>query len=228
MMTLNHRLEVLLGISLLLSFFTWGRKILFPFQIFTTWVHECCHALISAILGGDSITIAISPDGSGLTHFKIPKGKIRHGIIASAGYLGSSLIGCLIFILAVSAEKSPQYWNIHSMVILLSALIGLSLLFWVRNVFGFISLFLLALAIASLNYSPLNHYAHEIILFLAIQTALNALFDIRTLFSITPSKGKMSDAHTLEKLFYLPHWFWAICWLSLSHFMMFWTIKVMF
>jgi len=224
-MSLSNRLEILLGLSFVLSFFSWGRRVLFPFQIFTTWVHECCHAAAALFLGGEAISITISPDGSGLTKYKIPKGNLRYGLIASAGYPGASMGGCLIFYLAVSTEKNSHYWNAHSMIIFLCSLITLSLLFWVRNLFGFISTLLLGLALAALNYAPMEHYSHEILLFLSIQTALNALFDIRTLFGFKSSKSTISDAHVLQKLFYLPHWCWAISWLGLSLFMMFWTVQ---
>lgn len=224
MMSLPHRIEILLGISLLLSFFSWGRKVLFPLQIFTTWIHECCHAMSAQVLGGQSIHITLAPDGSGLTHYKIPTGKLRQAIIASSGYLGSSLFGCIIFYLAITVEKPSQFWNLHSMVILLCSLIGLSIIFWIRNFFGMMSALVLGTAIASLNYAPMNQYAHEILLFIGIQTALNALFDIRVLLGLNSSKKHTSDAHTLQKLFYLPHWVWAISWLSVSLFMMYWTV----
>ena len=216
---MNHseRLVILLGLSLLLSFFSWGRRILFPFQIFTTWVHECCHALTALFLGGESIRITLSPDGSGLTQFKIPEGRLRNAIIASSGYLGASLSGCLIFYLAMN--------NAHFMIVFLCVLIGLSLLFWIRNFFGILSALLLGGVLYALNYSPMNHYVHEVLLFLSIQTALNALFDIRTLFGYQSKKSNSSDAHILQKLFFLPHWCWAFAWLSLSLLMMYWTIQ---
>ena len=224
-MTLHHRLEILLGVSLVLSLFSWGRRVLFPFQIFTTWVHECCHGVTALILGGKSISISLSTDGSGLTHFRIPEGRLRHGIIASAGYLGASLSGCLIFALAVHTEKASHFLSVRTMVISLCGSVLLSLVFWIRNVFGFFSVLILAGALASLNYSPIDHYAHEVILFLAIQTGLNALFDIRTLFGFKSSKANMSDAHTLQKLFFLPYWCWGLSWLVLSLAMMLWTVQ---
>ena len=222
-MTLRHRLELLLGLSLFLSFFSWGRRVLYPFQIFTTWIHECCHAITAALLGGEAISITLSSDGSGLTRYKITKGTLKHAIIASAGYLGASLSGCFIFFLAVSAEHSSRL-NIRSLVIFLCTAIVLSLAFWIRNAFGFFSLLVLAAALGALNFPPAHQYAHEVLLFLAVQAGLNALFDIRILFGLG-SRGGTSDAHTLQKLFYLPHYFWALAWLGLSISMMIWTIQ---
>jgi hypothetical protein len=224
-MTLIQRLSLLLGLSLSLSFFTWGRRVLFPFQIFTTWIHECCHGMAALILGGNSIRITLSSDGGGLTHYKIPSGKLRHAVIASAGYLGASASGCFIFFMAVSAERPSHLLNTHWLVISLGTLIGLSLLFWIRNPFGFFSVLILGGALVALNYPPMNHYAQEILLFLSIQTALNSLFDIRTLFAIGVHQKGVSDAHIMQNLFYLPHWFWAISWLTISMFMMYLTIR---
>ncbi len=223
-MNLTHRLEVLLSLSLVLSFFSWGKRILFPFQIFTTWVHECCHAVTALLLGGSAIKITIAPDGSGITHYKIPNGKIRQSIVASAGYLGASICGFLILLLTAQTERSNHFWNIHSMIFLFCGLIVFSLLFWIRNWFGFLSTLLLGGAIALLNYFPLNRYAHEALLFLGIQTALNALFDIRTLYGLGSGKGTTSDAHSLQRLFWLPHWFWSTLWLSMSVVIIYWTI----
>ena len=225
-MTLSHRLELLLGLSLTLSFFSFGKKVLYPIQLFTTWLHECCHAITALILGGHSIHITISSDGSGLTHFSIPKGKLRHGIIASSGYVGASLCGCLIFALSMGTEKLPKYFNIQALVFCLCILIILSLTFWIRNFFGFVSVLLLGAALASLNYPPMKQYSQEVLLFIGIQTALNAAFDIRTLFSVKISKGNVSDAHTMQKLFHLPHSFWAMLWLSLSFMMIYFTAKL--
>jgi hypothetical protein len=223
-MTLIHRLEIILGISFVLSFWNQGKRILFPFQIFTTWVHECWHAIAVLLAGGSTIRITMENDGSGLTRYRLPAGRFREAFVASAGYLGASATGCLIFFLAITAERPTPYWNLRAMVITLASLIALSLIFWMRNLFGWVSTLILGLAIASLLYSPMSRYAEEVLLFLAIQTALNALFDIRTLFSLGSRKGTVSDAHTLQKLFYLPHWCWSISWLGFSFGMMYWTV----
>jgi hypothetical protein len=49
--------------------------------------------------------------------------------------------------------------------------------------------------------------------FLAIQVALNAVYDLRVLFLI---EGGRSDAATMARLFVLPAWFWATTWMVVS------------
>ena len=48
---------------------------------------------------------------------------------------------------------------------------------------------------------------------LAIQVALNAVYDIRVLFLIDRSQ---SDAATMARLFLLPSWVWATTWMLMS------------
>lgn len=223
-MPLIQRLILLLAISLLFSFFGWGRRVLFPFQVFTTWIHECWHALMAMLLGASSIKITLSADGAGVTHYKIAPSRLRQGMIASAGYLGASASGCFIFFLAMNLGKPAELWNAQAMIWVLCGMIGLSLLFWIRNAFGWVSVSVLMALIFALNDPHVHPYAQEVLLFLSIQTALNALFDIRKLLALGSSKKTASDAHTMQKLFYLPYWFWAIFWLTLSIGMMFFTV----
>jgi hypothetical protein len=224
---LLYQLEILFAIAVVLSFFSLGKKVLYPFQIFTTWVHECSHAFTAAILGGSSIRITLSPDGSGLTHFKIPQGRFRHAIIASSGYVGASLIGCFIFIASIDGEKFRHELTPHALILALCACLALTLVFWIRNAFGWFSVLLLTTALTALAYSPYAHYSKTVLIFLGMQTALNALFDIRILFSLgTRSHGVASDAHTLQKLFFLPYWLWAFLWMGMSLGFMYVTIRL--
>jgi hypothetical protein len=223
-MHLFGRLGIFLALSFLLSFFRIGKTLLFPFQIFTTWLHECCHAGTALLIGGKSIQVTLAPDGSGLTHFKMSSGKIRQALVAASGYMGASLWGCALFALTLHSEKSASSFTPHAIAIVIISLITLSLIFWVRNLFGFLSLAIFALILFGLCEYSYAAYTGSFLLFLAIQTALNALFDIRTLFSLGSSSKTTSDAHTLQKIFYLPYWLWAFAWLAFSLWMMWLTL----
>jgi hypothetical protein len=56
---------------------------------------------------------------------------------------------------------------------------------------------------------------------LAIQVALNAVFDIRVLFLVHGA----SDAQTMARLFLVPAWFWATLWMAMSAVMLVWTLR---
>ena len=147
--------------SLVVSLTPWAQFLLYPFKLFTTWVHECGHALMTVLVGGRVTSITIEPDTSGLTHSLVPASRVARGLVASSGYLGAAVAGCLL-VTATRIEK----------------------------------------------------WAHVILLsLLAIQLALNSVYDIRVLFLI--DRGQ-SDAATMARLFLLPSWVWATSWMLMS------------
>lgn len=217
---LAPELEIALGVSLALSFFRFGSYLLYPFKIFTTWVHECCHAVMVLLVGGSVSKITLAPDTSGVTHFKIAPGRIAQGLVASAGYLGSCAMGCLLYFVSVRHTA-----NSATIVLVLGALILLSLLFWVRNLFGALSLLLIGAALLYAAREPaLTPWMRVLLPFLAIQTGLNSLYDLRVLFGMDPRIR--SDARTMQSLYWLPAPVWACLWLLLSLALMAWTISV--
>jgi len=56
---------------------------------------------------------------------------------------------------------------------------------------------------------------------LAVQVALNAVFDIRVLFLLN---GGRSDAATMASVFVLPAWTWASLWMLISIALLTWTL----
>ncbi|RYZ79181.1 MAG: M50 family peptidase [Proteobacteria bacterium] len=201
-----------------------GRKIFYPFQLFTTWVHECAHAVSAFLLGAQSISITLAPDGSGLTRYRLKAGRLRQGIITSSGYLGATLAGCGLFFLNIRYQQGHPIISQRTLLITLSSITILSLLIWIRNGFGILVVLALGAVLASFVYFPqLFPYARFALLFLSIQTALQSLFDIRTLFAVSSKRG--SDAHALAKLWILPHWFWAGTWMGMSLTSIFFTYR---
>src|SRR5262245_17548942 len=118
------------ALSLAVSLTPWAPFFLYPFKVFTTWVHECGHALMTLIVGGRVTSITIEPDTSGLTQSFAPAGRMARGLVASAGYLGAAAVGCLLM-----AATRVEKWA-HSVLFGVGACMLLSLIFWMRNLFG--------------------------------------------------------------------------------------------
>jgi hypothetical protein len=203
---------VCLGVSLT----PWGPLVLYPFTLFTTWVHECSHALIAVLVGGHVSSITIEPDTSGLTRSLMPASRLAQGLVASAGYLGASIVGCFLMTAArVPRRARPILWGIGAFMLV-------TLAFWIRNLFG--AFVVLTWAAALLALSRQRGSGRVAVFFLgvlAIQVALNAVFSIRTLFLV---RGP-SDAETMARLFVLPAWFWAGAWMAISVAMLVSTVK---
>lgn len=208
-------LWVAAGASLILSLTPWGHYLLYPFDLFTTWVHECGHALMTVLVGGSVTAITINPDTSGVTQGLVPDGRIARGLVASAGYLGASAVGCLLM-----AATRVERWA-HTLLYAVGAFMLLTLVLWIRNLFGFAIVLAWGAALVALARQGSGHAPRFVLSLLAIQVALESVYDIRTLFVV--DRGH-SDAQTMARLFLLPSWFWASAWMLLSVIMLAWTL----
>ncbi|MBI5493634.1 MAG: M50 family metallopeptidase [Deltaproteobacteria bacterium] len=195
------------ALSLAVALTPWGRLALYPFTLFTTWVHECGHALMATLLGGDVASVTIEPDTSGLTRSMTPDTLVVRGLVSTSGYLGASVFGCVLLV-ATRLERLARLiiWT-------LGVLMLLSLVFWVRNLFGAGVVLTWGAALIWLGRRGHGAVAQWVLSLLAVQVALNALYDIRILFSVSDGH---SDALSMEKLFLLPYWFWAGGWMLAS------------
>lgn len=191
------------AVSLVLSLTPSADLALYPFRLFTTWIHECGHALATVLVGGRVSAVTIQPDASGLTQSLVPDGRIARGIVASAGYLGAALVGCLL-IAATRVERRAA-----ALVGGVGAFMLLTIVLWIRNLFGIAVVLAWGAALVVLARRGLGRAAQFLIGLLAIQVALNAVYDIRVLYLVD---GR-SDAVTMAHLFLLPAWFWASVWM---------------
>ena len=194
------------AVSLALSLTPAADTALYPFRLFTTWVHECGHALATVAVGGRVSAVTIAPDASGLTHSLVPEGRVARGVVASAGYLGAALVGCLL-IAATRVERRA-----HGLLAGVGAFMLLTLVLWIRNLFGAAVVLAWAIALLVLARRGLGRAAQLLVGLLAIQVALNAVFDIRVLYLVDGP----SDAVTMARLFLLPAWLWATAWMLIA------------
>lgn len=191
------------ALSLVVSLTPSARMALYPFRLFTTWVHESGHALATVVVGGSVSSLTIQPDASGLTRSLVPDGRLARGVIASAGYLGAAFVGCLL-IAATRLERRS-----HALLAGVGAFMVLTLLLWVRNLFGAAVVLAWAAALFVLGRRGLGRASQFVLGLLAIQVALNAVYDIRVLYLVDGP----SDAVTMAGLFLLPAWLWATAWM---------------
>ncbi|MGQ9629977.1 MAG: M50 family metallopeptidase [bacterium] len=181
--------------------------VLYPFKIFVTFIHEASHGIAAIITGGNLVEFAMYPDTGG---YAISQGGNRF-IVASAGYLGSSLFGGLMILGASKRNwEKPILFSLGCSVAILTIL-------FLRNWFGImwgaiIAIFLLGAAIKGRG-AVLSFFVN----FLAIQSGLYALYDINTLFAISlRHRSAETDALTLQRLTHIPAVFWAILWGAIS------------
>jgi hypothetical protein len=195
------------AVSLVVSVTPWAQFLLYPFKLFTTWVHESGHALMTVLVGGRVTSIAIEPDSSGLTQSFVPVSRAARGLVASSGYLGAAVVGCLLM-----AATRVEKWA-HLILLSLGACLLLTLALWIRNAFGVGVVLAWGVALVALARRGNGNAPRFLLSLLAIQVALNSVYDIRVLFLI--DRGR-SDAATMARLFLLPSWVWATAWMLMS------------
>jgi Peptidase M50B-like len=195
------------AVSLAASLTPWGGILLYPFKLFTTWVHECSHAIAAVLVGGRVASIVIRPDTSGLTQSLVPGSRLARGIVASAGYVGAASVGCLLM-----AATRVQKWA-HVILLSIGVFMLCTALIWMRNVFGIVVVLAWAVTLILFARHGIAYAIQFFLSLLAIQVALDAVYDIRILFLIDHGP---SDAATMQSLFLLPAWFWAGAWMLIS------------
>jgi len=170
---------------------------------------------MTLLVGGSVSSIMIEPDTSGVTRSLVPAGRIARGLVASSGYLGASLVGCLL-LTAARVERRAR-----AIVWAVGALMLFTLIIWMRNFFGVVVVLAWGAALTTLARTASGHVSRFVLSLLAIQVALDSVYDIRILFHVG---GGHSDAETMAGLFLLPAWLWAGAWMIISVSMLGWTL----
>jgi type IV secretory pathway TrbD component len=197
------------GVVTVLNLIPHGEMVLYPLAVFTTWVHETCHALVALVLGAKVQGLVVNSDTSGLTTYMYNVadfGTPSRVLTATAGYLGAALVAAGL----MGAARRPL---LHRIVfgVLAGALVVTTAL-WVRTGFGVTMLLLLAAAAGGIALRATPAIARWALLLLGLQTALNAVLDIRALYYVHGT----SDAETMSRVLGLPPAFWATLWLLLG------------
>jgi hypothetical protein len=115
-----------------------GRVVLYPLTLFTTWVHEMGHGLAALLVGGRFAELAIFRDASGLAMTSVSPGWAQ-AAVSAGGLLAPPLLGAAILAFAHTARRSRVL-----LAVLAGALI-VSLAIWVRSAVGVVAVPSLAL-----------------------------------------------------------------------------------
>jgi len=186
----------------------YAEVIAYPFRIFVTFIHETAHALAALMTGGQVEQIEIAPNGNGLTYTRGGWGLV----VASAGYLGSVLYGGLLLIFCQQAKYAKPVLGGTT------ALIAVVTMLWVKPIFsfGFVVGLVMAVALAALVYFLTARLVHFFVSFLAVESCLNALFDLKTVFLLSAETNVPTDAMNLQRATFIPAIVWALLWVAIS------------
>src|SRR5437016_6094903 len=133
----SHHLDTPLLIALAVSFVAglvfWTAWPLWPFRLLVVLMHESGHAAATLLTGGSVESIQVRPDEAGMTIGRIVPSIWRQIVVSSAGYVGSTVSGCMLLWVAARSRSGP--WPVRA----LAAWPALSADIWVG--YGFTLLF---------------------------------------------------------------------------------------
>ena len=202
----------------------YGRYLLYPFMIFSTWVHEMCHGMAAVIVGGGVSEIYVYGDGSGLCYSRVSDGPLlpyhlKRAFVASAGYMGTALIGGVLLLFRRTRRGPRRGLAVYSFVILLSCAL------WIRNQFGIVALILIGIALGLCSWKLPAERVGELYAFLSATCCLNAVDSIWGLFNerdtYVGGEESNTDAETVAEYLFPPYWLWAVIWFVFALVMLF-------
>ena len=212
-------------ISVVLWFIPFAEFLTYPFRIFVTFIHEGGHALAALLTGNSVASLSVAVNASGET-YTTQGGLISQIFISSAGYIGSMAFGALLLILirkAVAARIVLLGCGI--LVFAMTMIYGfIKPLFWI-NAWSGIPFTVLAGLIISVGLVLIARFASArvatfFVSFLAVQCVLNALFDLKTLFSLNSPLALgptvQTDALNMATATGIPAIFWTVAWIGLA------------
>jgi hypothetical protein len=210
-------------VSVVLWFIPYAEFLTYPFRIFVTFIHEGGHALAALLTGNSVASLSVAMNASGET-YTTQGGVFSQVFISSAGYLGSMAFGALLLILIRKA--------VAARIVLLGCAIfifGLTMIyglikpiFWMTAWSG-IPFTLLAGTIISVGLILIARFASAkvatfFVSFLAVQSVLNALYDLKTVFFLSSpfERSVHTDALNMAQATGIPAIFWTVIWIAFA------------
>jgi hypothetical protein len=218
-------LLVATAISLLLWFIPMAWVLYYPFELFVTFIHEGGHALAAVLTGGSVEYMWVATDANGLTVARTTNSAVGLMFFSSAGYLGAIIYGALLLVLirkAVAARIVLLISGIY--VFAITMIFGLikpvySMSGWSGIPFTVVAGVVLSVALILIARFASARVATFFMSFLAVQCVLNALFNLKDLFSLSsPFQSQLvhTDAVNMANITGIPAIFWAVFWIGLS------------
>ncbi len=223
---------VIVVLSVLLANVPIVNLLLTPVNQFVTMVHELGHAFAAVLTGGHVIGLTIAADGQGHGGLTFTEGGWNF-LITQAGYVGTTLFGCLLIYLGQYPRFSKLILSALGVCMILSTIVFivpglLNPLHFLESVISLIWGFGMGAVCFWLGRKLKPAMANLMVLFLAVQTTLSSLSLLWVLVphSLGLAGGGFSDATAMAKMvpFTLPI-FWVFWWVSISIIALFFTLK---
>ncbi len=206
-------------------YFSFANYLVYPLQLFATFVHEGSHVLATVMTGGSVQSLTVSPDTSGVV-WSMTNSWLSQLLVSSAGYIGTTAFGIalLIWFRYNYSSRNALYFS-SAFVGIMTIVFGLLAPAW--NVFNAqVSIGSVLFTVGSgavlagglfaiAKYAPMK-WVNFSLAFLAVQCLLNAVFSLKDLFVISALTNAQSDAANMAAATGLPALAWVLIWIGIS------------
>lgn len=214
---------VSVGVWIVSWFVPAAAYLVYPLQLFATFVHESSHALATILTGNTVMSLTVSPDTSGAVWSQ--SSGMSSLLISSAGYLGATGFGILL--LAWMRFGWSSRWALYiasGLVAAMTVVFGFITPFWnlLANVtFGSVVFTVISGAVLSAGLFAVARFASAkwvdfALAFLAVQCLLNAFFSLKDLFVIASAGSQPTDAANMAAATGIPSLIWVLLWIVIS------------
>lgn len=187
-----------------LIFTLWTTPLLIPLRILIVFLHESSHALTTILTGGKVIDFAVNANESG--HVTSLGG--NRFLTLSAGYLGSLLIGAVMFIVAL--RSTWDQWSLGAFGVGVAVIT----LLYTRSLFPLIFGFGTAVTLIAIAYALRPAISDFCLRIIGATSMIYVPYDI---FSDTiRGASQRSDARMLAEEFGGATLLWGALWLLIS------------
>jgi hypothetical protein len=225
-------LAAALLVSLLLWNLPFGGLLLYPFKLFATWLHELSHGIAMTVTGAGFDMVVIYRDTSGLAYAKSSVGPVASAFIAAAGYMGTALWGAVLLLVTPHARAARYALAILAALLIASAItvVGSPK----DDAFGPWVVCAMGATVAVCAFALPARWRLLVAHFIAAQSCVNALLDIRVLLRPSQVVGGFSvgasDAHNMAAATFgttakWAVWTWAAAWLVWSLIVFYVTVR---
>lgn len=187
-----------------IAYYFWGTKVMYPFEIITTFLHEISHAFGFLLTGGSVIEMNVHPDSSG----SLPGYGGSKFFIFSSGYVGSCIFGAMLYLAASKSEKDRWILAFFGVAIL-----GLTIIFN-GNEFALIAgVITAAISLLIAKFAP-NIVCDYLLRFIGLTSMLFPVYDVY--MGVIKNPQLRTDAAMLAESFGGSTVMWGWLWIIVS------------
>jgi hypothetical protein len=189
------------------SFVPFGERLLYPLDLFTTWVHEMGHGLTALALGGRFEKLVMDENLGGAA-YAFADDAWKNGLICAGGLLAPPLLGAFIIAFVHGSKRA------RGVLGFLTVALAFSIAVYVRTTVGVVWMSVVAVFLGWSTFVGFRENPHRRVILVQL---LGVMLTMDTLtrmigyaLSSEANKGEKSDAQLMADYLGGTYWLWGL------------------